>query len=83
MNPVPIRGSDLYSRLGLDTPTPLEIRREAARDLCEEIIKDLDNTSRAFEFSERAAFILFGEGGLVMPLHPRLTAHRLFDFLAA
>lgn len=83
MNPVSTRGSDLFSRLGLDIPTPLEIRREAARDLCEEIIQDLDNTSRAFEFSERAAFILFGDGGFVTPLHPRLTAHRLFEFLAA
>lgn len=83
MNPVPNRGSDLLSRLGLDAPTPLEIRREAARDLCEEITKDLDNTSRAFEFSERAAFIMFGEGGFVAPLQPRLTAHRLFAFLSA
>jgi hypothetical protein len=83
MNTVSNRGSDLRFRLGLDGPTPLAIRREAARELCAEIIRNLDNTSRAFEFSERAAFILFGEGGLMTPIHPRLTAHRLFEFLSA
>jgi hypothetical protein len=83
MKATEIRGSDLHCRLGLDGPTPPEIRREAARELCAEIVSNLDNTSRAFEFSERAAFILFGEGGFIAPIHPRLTAHRLFEFLAA
>jgi hypothetical protein len=77
-----IRGNELTSRLGLDTPTPLEIRREAARDLCSEIIRNLDNTSRAFEFSERAAFILFGDSTVTRPIHPRQTAHRLREFMA-
>jgi hypothetical protein len=82
MKSVTVQGDDLHSRLGLDTPTPLEIRREAARDLCEEIIRNLDNTSRAFEFSERAAFILFGDSTVTRPLHPRQTAHHLRGFLA-
>lgn len=79
----PSPGSDLVSRLGLDQPTPLAIRREAARELCEEIIRNLDNTSRAHEFSERAAFILYGDTSEAMPASPRLTAHRLRGFIAA
>jgi hypothetical protein len=82
MNAVSNRGSDLYFRLELDGPTPLAIRREADRELCAEIIRNLGDTSRAFEFSERAAFILFGEAGVTAPTHPRRTAQRLFDFLA-
>jgi hypothetical protein len=62
---------------------PADIRREAARALCAEIVRNLGNPSRAFEFSERAAFILFGEGGIITPIHPRRTAHRLFKFPAA
>lgn len=75
--------SDLLARLGLDQPTPLSLRREAALELCQEIIGNLDNTSRALEFSERAAFILHGDAGDALPASPRVTAHRLREFIAA
>jgi hypothetical protein len=45
-------------------------------------LRNLGDTSRAFEFSERAAFILFGEDNVIAPAHPRQTARRLFEFLA-
>ena len=77
------RISELVSRLGLDQPTPLSIRREAARELCAEIIRNLDNTSRAHEFSERAAFILHGDTSNAVAASPRRTAHRLREFIAA
>jgi hypothetical protein len=79
----PLRSSDLFCRLGLDQPAPLMIRREAARELCEEIIRNLDNTSRAFEFCERAAFILYGAADEAVPASPRMTARRLCEFIAA
>ena len=82
-NAVPLRSSDLLSRLGLDQPTPLAIRREAARELCVEIIGNLDNSSRAFEFSERAAFILYGAADEAVPTSTRRTARRLCEFIAA
>jgi hypothetical protein len=83
MSPVPSRNTDLLAKLGLDLPTPLEIRREAARELCSEIIRNLDNTSRAHEFSERADFILYGDSRNATPLPPRMTAVRLREFITA
>lgn len=76
------RNDDLFSRLGLDEPAPLAIRREAARELCAEIIRNLDNTSRAHEFSERAAFILYGDASDAEAACPRRIAHRLCEFIA-
>jgi hypothetical protein len=76
------RSRELVARLGLDEPTPLAIRREAARELCAEIIRNLDNTSRAHEFSERAAFILYGDASDAVAASPRRTAHRLCEFIA-
>jgi hypothetical protein len=83
MNTATHRGSNLISRLGLDGPTPLSIRREAARELCAEIFRNLDNTSRAHEFSERAAFILHGDASNALPASPRRTAHQLCEFIAS
>ena len=83
MSAVPTSGSELFSRLGLDQPTPLAIRREAARELCAEIIRNLDNSSRAHEFSERAAFILYGDSDDALPASLRMTARRLCEFIAA
>jgi len=83
MNAAPSRTNELVSRLGLDQPTPVGIRREAARELCAEIFRDLDNTSRAHEFAERAAFILHGEARGAVPAAPRVIAHRLCEFVAA
>jgi hypothetical protein len=83
MNAVPTRSIDLLSRLGLDQPIPAEIRREAARELCAEIFGNLDNTSRAHEFAERAAFILHGDGSCPIPVAPRLTALLLCRFVSA
>jgi hypothetical protein len=82
MSTVPQRNDELLSRLGLDQPTPLAIRREAARELCAEIIRNLDNTSRAHEFSERAAFILYGDASEAVAISPRRTARRLCEFIA-
>ncbi len=82
MNAAPTRNTDLLSRLGLEQPFPAEIRREAARELCAEIFGNLDNTSRAHEFSERAAFILYGDSSCAIPVSPRLTAHLLCQFVA-
>jgi hypothetical protein len=83
MYAVPSHRNDLLARLGLDQPTPLAIRLEAARDLIAEIICNLDNTSRAHEFSERAAFILHGEASSAIAASPRMTAHRLCEFIAS
>jgi hypothetical protein len=83
MNTATHRNHELLARLGLDEPTPLAIRREAARELCAEIIRNLDNTSRAHEFSERAAFILYGDASEAVATSPRRTARRLCDFIAA
>ena len=77
MKAVPSRTNDLFHRLGLDQPTPLCIRREAARELCAEILDNITDTSRALEFSERAAFILHGDSSNVLPAPLRTTAHRL------
>jgi hypothetical protein len=83
MSAVPTRTTDLYSRLGLDQPTPLSIRREAARELCAEIFANLDASNRAQEFAERAAFIMCGDPGWARPVAPRMTAHALCQFVAA
>lgn len=83
MNAVPTRSIELLSLLGLDRPTPLEIRREAARELCAEIFHHLNDARRAHEFSERAAFILHGDASHAVPVAPRVTAHRLCQFVAA
>ncbi len=83
MKAAPSRTNDLFHRLGLDQPAPLSIRREAARELCAEILDNLTDTSRALEFSERAAFILHGDSSNVLPVPLRTTAHRLCQFIAA
>jgi hypothetical protein len=83
MSAVPARINDLTILLGLDQPTPLVIRREAARELCAEILDNLAATSRAQEFSERAAFILYGDSSNATPVSLRATAHRLCQFVAA
>lgn len=83
MNATPHGVSNLLARLGLDEPTPLAIRHEAARELCAEIIRNLDNTSRAHEFSERAAFILHGDASDALPASPRRTAQRLREFITS
>lgn len=83
MKAVPTQISELFLRLGLDLPTPLSIRREAARELCAEILDNLADTSRAQEYSERAAFILHGETTNALPASLRATAHSLCQFVAA